>query len=115
MKRLCTALLAAAGCMPALAVALQCSENKVTNAMQCVAPSEVRATSIENVRFAPLYMGGPNNVRKTAFTVHTNCKTGVTHLKDRDGVSFGGGDGNETQAVRELRAIVCEAPVKAKK
>ena len=96
------------------AVEVRCAENKTTNAMQCVGPSEVREDA-RGVRYAPLYTGGPNQIRKTTFTIHTNCKTGITHLKDRDGVSFAGGDGSETPALRDLRAVLCEAtPVKSK-
>lgn len=95
------------------AVQISCHENKRTNAMMCVAPTEVRER--DGIRFAPLYSGGPNNIRKTSFTVHTNCRTGVTHLKDSDGVSFAGGYGNETTAIQMLRTTICEAPLKGKR
>lgn len=95
---------------PALAVPLQCHKNPRTDAMMCAAPSEVRER--EGIRSAPLYMGGPQNMRRTSYTVHTNCKTGVTHLKDRDGVSFAGGYNHETAAVRQLQSIICEAPLR---
>lgn len=99
---------------PAIAVEVQCYENPATNAMQCVAPSQVREKN--GIRFAPLYSGGPNRIKETGFTIHVNCTTGVAHLKDRDGVSFAGGSGNETPAIRQLRSIVCAAkPAPAKK
>lgn len=92
--------------MGAVAVELQCHENSSTNAMQCVAPSQVKEK--DGIRSAPLYTGGPNGVRLTKFTVHVNCKTSVLHLKDRDGVSFAGGTTN-TKASRDLQNILCEA------
>lgn len=108
------ALLAALAIAPsAFAANVQCYENPRTNAMQCVAPTEVRER--DGIRFSPLYMGGPNNIRKTSFTIHTNCKTGVTHLKDADGVSFAGGYGSETKALETLRGVVCTAPIKGKR
>lgn len=103
----------AAVSFPSWAVQLQCHRDARTDAMQCVGQSEVRER--DGIRSAPLYMGGPNGVRPTSFSVHTNCATGVTHLKDRDGVSFAGGHGNETKAVRELRSIICEAPLKKRR
>lgn len=92
---------------------LQCYENPKSNAMQCVAPTQVREK--DGIRSAPLYGGGPNRIRDTGFTIHVNCKTGVTHLKDRDGVSFAGGDGHETPALRQLRSIVCETKLTKQK
>lgn len=98
---------------PTWAVQVDCYENPRTNAMQCVSQAEVRATAA-GIRHAPLYMGGPNQVRKTDFTIHTNCTSGVTHLKDREGVSFAGGDGTETPGLRRLREIMCNAHLKKK-
>lgn len=114
MRRTLVALGALAAVSTAAhAVQLSCSRDRRTDAMQCVGQSEVRER--DGIRYAPLYMGGPNEVTKTSFTIHTNCATGVTHLKDRAGVSFAGGTGNETRAVSELRGIICAAPLNAKK
>lgn len=64
------------------------------------------------VRWAMLHTGGPLGVKKTNFFLATNCQTGVTHLKDKDGVSFAGGLGSETPAVRRLKEIACAAKLK---
>jgi len=114
MKKLILLASLAASASSAWSIPLQCTEDQRTNAMQCVAPSEVRISK-ESIRYAPLYTGGPNQMKKTNFSVHTNCATGVTHLKDRAGVSFSGGDGNETRAIRELRGIICAATIKGAK
>lgn len=89
---------------------LSCYQDPVTDAMQCVDTTAVREveTAIRATRF---YSGGPNRVRDTNMTIQTNCVTGNTHLKDRDGVSFAGGTGQETAALRALRKIICEAPL----
>lgn len=106
-----SAILVATG---ADAQALSCYEDPITAAQQCVNLASVKESQ-PNVRFAKIYSGGPKGVRETSFTIHTNCNTGVTHLKDRDGVSFAGGDGNETKAVRSLRGWMCSAPLPAAK
>lgn len=90
----------------AFAAPVSCYENEVTNARQCYETNNVREKN--GIRFSPLYTGGPNGVTKTSFTIHVNCKTNVVHLKDRDGVSFAGGDGNETDALRHLRRWICQ-------
>lgn len=115
-KSLCRPIAAvAASLMPlcAAALPLECYVDRRTDAHQCVAPSEIRES--EGIRSAPLFTGGPKGVDRTGYTIHTNCSTGVTHLKDRKGVSFAGGDGTETRAVRQLRAIMCEATLRGRK
>lgn len=96
-------------CAPG-AYAMACYENKATNAFTCFDDKAVREKN--GVRWAPLYSGGPSGVRATGFTIHSNCSTGVTHLKDGDGVSFAAGTGHETKNVRALRTWLCEAKVK---
>lgn len=54
--------------------------------------------------------GGPKAVRATGYTLAINCATGVVHLKDRDGVSFAGSQ-TGTEAMRHLKAYICEAPI----
>jgi hypothetical protein len=94
----------------AAAVPVQCAEDKRTNAMFCIAPSELREAN--GIRSAPLFTGGPNGVERSDFTVATNCATGVLHLKDRRGVSFGGSSvGDDTQQSRDLRRLVCDTPL----
>ena len=68
-------------------------------------------TERDGIRYAPLYMGGPKGVRKTPYTLAVECASGITHLKDRDGVSFAGSD-TGTRALRSLRGSMCEAKVK---
>lgn len=97
----------------AIASEVVCHENKRTNAYMCINEKAVSEDK-NGIRYAALFSGGPRQVRKTPYEIHTNCTTGVTHLKDRDGVSFAGGSGFETEMVRELRKMVCEAPVKKK-
>lgn len=89
---------------------VMCYEDPTTSAQQCIDSTQVYEEN--GIRSTSLYSGGPKSVQKTAFTIHVNCATQVTHLKDRQGVSFAGGDGNETAAVRSLRTWVCEAKPK---
>ena len=111
MKKLVLWLASISAC--ATASALACYEDPRTNAYQCFDAKQVQEKG--GIRIASLYTGGPNGVTKTSFTIHTNCGTGVTHLKDRQGVSFAGGDGNETKAIRSLRSWMCEADLQGKK
>lgn len=91
----------------ALCRPVTCYEDPVTNAQQCIDTTQVYEKN--GVRSTALYVGGPNSISKTDFTVHVNCSTQVTHLKDRRGVSFAGGDGNKTVAIRNIRAWACQA------
>lgn len=102
------AKLAMLAAVPALAQQVECHRNQKTDRMMCVNPKAVRFMP-DNIRWASLYWGGPAGVRDSGFFVATNCKTGVTHLKDRDGVTFAGGMGNETQALTFLRDTICAA------
>lgn len=97
-------------CFSANATKVSCYQDPRTDALQCIDETAVRQTN--GVRSTALYTGGPNNVRKTSYTINVNCKTEVTHLKDRDGVSFAGGYGNETEAILDLRQKVCAAKVR---
>lgn len=99
---LCLSLLGWAS--PGIAGEYTCHINERTDAHTCYR----RVTERAGVRYADLYMGGPKGVRPTGFQIATNCKSGVTHLKDRDGVSFAGGDGTETPAVRAITRWICE-------
>jgi hypothetical protein len=100
--------------LQAFAVQLTCSEDARTNALFCFAESELREAN--GIRTAALYAGGPNALRKTPYTIAANCSTGVMHLKDRDGVSFGGsGPGEGTVQSRDLRRNVCAATVRRRK
>lgn len=100
-------------CFNATAATLSCYVDPQTDARQCIDPKEIREK--DGIRFTPFYTGGPNGVRKTSYTLHVNCGTGVTHLKDYQGVSFAGGDGDETRAIRSLRTWICDAVIPSKK
>lgn len=95
----------------AFAVTLDCYEDPRTNSTQCIDSNGVRVTK-DGIRYSKLYSGGPKEVRDTNFTIHTNCTSGVTHLKDRQGVSFAGGRGNETNSLSSLREMLCAAKIK---
>lgn len=89
---------------------LECYAHPVTDAYTCCDHARMRAGE-GRVRHAPLFSGRPNGVRPTSITLHVNCVTGVVHLKDRDGVSFAAGRGNETGALRSLSSLMCKGPV----
>lgn len=97
----------------AVAGNLSCFRDPRTDATGCVNVEEVREA--QGIRYAKFYSGGPTEVGDTGYTIATNCRTGVTHLKDRRGVSFAGGAGNETEMLTELRNIVCGATLRRAK
>lgn len=103
------------GSMPAFSAkpVLECHQDNRTDAVKCIDITDVRNFK-DGLRISSLYDGGPAGVRKTNFFVATNCQTGAVHLKDKDGVSFAGGSGNETPVLKRLREIVCTANLKAK-
>ena len=93
---------------PTLAIAgndTLCGRDPRTDAMICVRSGELRET--DGIRHAPLWKGGPQGVRKTPYFVHFNCSTNVVHLKDRDGVSFGGGQSTDTEQLKQLTSSAC--------
>jgi hypothetical protein len=61
-----------------------------------------------DVRASPLYMGGPNNVRRANFLIITNCKTTATTLQDQDGVNFSGGLASATTTSQSLSRYLCD-------
>ncbi|HEU6454132.1 MAG TPA: hypothetical protein VN201_01575, partial [Roseateles sp.] len=101
--RLACAVVLVASAAAVHAVPLQCAENKTTNGLFCFAPSQLKEAA--GIRTAPLYAGGPNLIERTPYTIAANCSTGVMHLKDRRGVSFGGA-GEGTPQSRELLRLV---------
>jgi hypothetical protein len=110
---LLTVLLAAAAPMAAHARSVKCAIDPITEAHQCIDPLELRET--DGIRWAPLYSGGPKDIDRTTFTVHANCRTTVLHLKDRQGVSFGGGRFHDTAMSKQLGALLCDTPLPAPK
>lgn len=107
MKKIVIAIAALQACGILSAAALTCYEEPRTNAYQCFDKKQVREK--DGIRSATLYTGGPNGVDKTSFTINVNCGTQIVHLKDRQGVSFAGGYGSETEALKSLRTWICEA------
>lgn len=89
---------------------IDCSIDAATDSYMCVDTAKVREK--DGIRFADLYTGGPNQIRKSKYSVHTNCATKITHLKDRDGVSFAGGSSNATSTIKNISEWLCEATVK---
>lgn len=91
---------------------LMCAEDQATQRRHCYAPSELRET--DGIRSARYYSGGPKSVRATPYTIAINCQTLVTHLKDRDGVSFAGGQAL-TPPMRALRDSICAETLRRRK
>ena len=90
------------------AASLTCAENPATNGYFCFNEKELRIEA--GIRTAPLYTGGPKGVTRSPYFIAANCDTGVMHLKDKQGVSFGGAGPSEgTTQSRQLRTFVCEA------
>ncbi len=110
-----TALIAAMALLIPLAASAQkrsltCAEDPATQGLFCFAPVELKESA--GIRSAPLYTGGPNGITRSPYTVAVNCATAVLHLKDHQGVSFGGaGPGEGTVQSRDLRRKVCAASV----
>lgn len=98
----------------ARAASVTCAEDPTTNGYFCFNEKELR---FENgIRTAPLYTGGPKGVTKSPYFIAANCESGVLHLKDRQGVSFGGaGPGEGTPQSRQLRQYVCGASISGSK
>lgn len=111
-KHLCAALFGLTLLPAAAGNNVLCAIDKNTDARKCIDPTEVRER--DGIRFAPLYTGGPNRVRKTNFTVHANCTQKILHIKDMDGVSFGGGFFSATPTSAALGKSLCEAVIKKK-
>lgn len=107
-------LAAAATCHGAVhATELQCAIDPASDAHQCIAPAELKET--DGVRWAPLYRGGPNALRKSSLTAHANCRSRVLHLKDPDGVSIATGRFSDTAMSRQMGALLCDTPLPSPK
>lgn len=102
----CLALSCATG---AAGRSLHCGQDSATDAVSCFDPRELQETN--GIRHAPLYQGGPKGARKQSFSIHVNCASQVVHLKDRDGVSFGGGRSSDTEMLRQLTSAICSSPL----
>src|SRR5690606_25124872 len=87
-----------------------CYEDKVTDALTCYDRASLKER--DGIRYAAMMEGGPNRVRPNGFTFAINCKTGNVHLKDADGVSFGGGDRASTPTLDAIVGWVCKEKVR---
>jgi hypothetical protein len=87
---------------------LECYEEPGTMANTCISTSAVRQNG--DLRSSPLFSGGPREVRRTSFTIVTDCARGVSTLQDRQGKNFGGGASNSTKAIRSLSEWICAVP-----
>lgn len=95
--------------LPAAAAAeLACHHDRTTDAFHCIEPAEVQQRGA--LRVAPLYRGGPERVRRTAYSVAVDCAHGVVHLKDADGVSFALGTRASTDVTATLARAICDLP-----
>lgn len=84
---------------------LSCAVEKITDAYQCVRLGQIKER--DGIRTTKLFAGGPNGVTDTGYTVAVNCRSQVIHLKDRQGVSFGGGSFGDTKMTRDLSRLMC--------
>lgn len=84
---------------------IRCARDLATDAFKCVDLHQIKESN--GLRVARLYTGGPLEVKDSGYLVAVNCQTQVMHLKDRQGVSFGGGSFNSTQVSKDLSAIMC--------
>lgn len=106
MTRLLITMAAAlAAAQPTLGYDLRCAVDARTDAHQCIRVSEVRER--DGIVTAPLYAGGPQRVRPTGFAAAANCRTQVLHLKDADGVTFGGGRFSDSAMAGQLGRALC--------
>lgn len=91
----------------ASAATVSCAEDPASEALFCY--DRAKIIERDGIRRAALYIGGPNGVRPSGFSIAANCATGVLHLKDGDGVSFAGaGPGEGTVHSRRLRRMFCD-------
>lgn len=106
MKAWAIFLAAVAVAASAAAGTLTCYEEPGTRATTCIDQAAVTANG--DTRASPVYLGGPNGVRKTSVAFVTNCAKGVSTLQDEDGVNFAGDFSSATAASRSLSKWVCE-------
>lgn len=87
---------------------LACYEDDVSNAVTCYSQKSLRVNG--GLASALMFTGGPKNVRATGFTIVVQCASGITHLKDRDGVSFSSGRTTDTPTLSAIAGWMCETP-----
>lgn len=90
-----------------------CYENKDTNAYTCYESTSVKEAA-NHIRFAKMLQGGPLGVEPTGYLIAANCETGMVHLKDKQGVSFGGGHRSSTYVLDHLVGSLCTEPIRKK-
>ena len=92
---------------------LACYEDEVSNAVTCYSQKSLRVEA--GLASALMFKGGSKNVRPTGFTIVVQCASGITHLKDRAGVSFSSGRSTDTPTLTAIAGWMCEAPPTKKK
>lgn len=92
-----------------------CYEDKDTNAYTCYDAGAVVERD-DGIRISKMFKGGPLNVTDTGYFFAVNCESGMVHLKDHQGVSFGGGHKSATKAMTAIADWICaEHPKSTKK
>jgi hypothetical protein len=86
-----------------------CYEDPRTAARTCYDKGGVREEG--GIRYSRMYRGGPKGVNLTGYEFAVNCKTGVMHLKDEQGVSFAGGHRGDTEAATSIVDWICSEPI----
>lgn len=86
-----------------------CYSDPRTSAYTCYDQGGV--TEKEGIRYSKMWRGGPDGVELTTYRFAVNCSTGVMHLKDRQGVSFGGGKRGDAPAATKLIDWICAEPL----
>ncbi len=86
-----------------------CYADPRTDAYTCYDKGGV--TEKTGIRYSRMWRGGPNGVELTTFQFAVNCNSGVMHLKDRQGVSFGGGRRGDTPVATQIIDWICAEPL----
>lgn len=94
------------------ATKIDCTQDKNNLQMTCFDPKEVRANG--NLRATRLYMGGPNQIDKTPYTLFTDCEIGYFEMRDKSGVVFARDQPTKLHSV-QLRDKICDStPIRDK-
>lgn len=89
-----------------------CYENPNTNAYTCYDSGNV--SEADGIRYSKMFEGGPLGIKATGFAFAVNCSNGMVHLKDRQGVTFGGGHKSATPAIEAIATWICAEKIKKK-
>lgn len=89
-----------------------CYENPNTNAYTCYDSGNV--SEADGIRYSKMFTGGPLGIQPTGFAFAVNCSNGMVHLKDKQGVSFGGGHKSATPAMEAIATWICAEKITKK-